>query len=292
MKTKLFSLSALAITAATGAVAQSTEYLSYGIGYTNFSGSGETADILSGNAALEYRFGDFIVSGGINAAYIDVEGESARLSTIDAKVGYFVLPDLAIYGGVQRVDIRLVDVSDNLTSYLLGGEYKLGDFTVGLNYSDSEDFDEGIFGIYGSYQMSNDLEVSLSIEDVRNDQVVTLGVDYDSGPFDVTAVVVNVDDNDNIFLINGRYEFGNRTRVSASYENLFGDIQFVTIGGGYEVANNIWLDASVGRGTVDDAPDVNTFGIGFTFETGRQTLLVDRLDRLQSSVFATTLGSF
>ena len=274
---KTTSLSIIAMIAASGAAAQGVEYLSYGASYTNLSVDGGSADIFSLGGSIDYRVNNAFVGGTF--AYTDLSGDGGSIGVtgISARGGYFVAPQAVIYGGLNYIDTS--DTS-SFSTYNVGGEYAIGAVTLGVNYDDS---DEAGYvettSIYASYQVSTALEIAAGFSDAGSDTLTQIGVDYDDDTYDIAALYADYE-GVSLFGIDASYDLGNRFRVSGGYVNLDGEADMFSLGGGYEVSNDMWVDVEFGRADFD-GDDLDTIGIAFTYEMGRETLLIDRAESTQ-----------
>ncbi len=276
MKTFL-TTAIVAASAATVTSAQSVEYLSYGAGFSQLTLEGNDLDLFGTGAALDYRNGDFLVNGAFALNRISADGDDATLTSFDVRAGYYVTPQIAVFGGITYFDF---DDDDSLTTYNLGAEYTSGPFTVALSYDDSEEENyDATTSLYGSYQVTEAFEVAFGYSDTDGDNTVVLGFDYDD---DVIEAVGTITESDGETLVGlaGNYDFGNSIRALASYASIDGDVDAFSIGAGYEVSQDMWIDVSVGQIT-DGGDTIDTIGFALTFETGRESLLIDRAQTAQ-----------
>jgi hypothetical protein len=278
VKSAALSVIAVALTTATTASAQGTEYLSYGASYTNLSFDGISADILQGNAAIDYRSNAFVVNGELNLLNLSDDVDSATISGIDARAGYFVVPNLVVYGGINYLDSN---VSDSFLRYNVGAEYGVNGFTFGVNYNDSNETGYvEVTTLYASYQMNDTFEAAIGFTDTDGDILTQIGVDFDNGQYDVAAIFVEID-GDSLFGFDVAYDFGNSFRAIGNYTNIDGEGDVLSIGGGYEITQDMWLDVSVGRVDAGGGDTADVIGLAFTYETGNETLLIDRSETNQ-----------
>ncbi|WP_296420011.1 hypothetical protein [Pseudooctadecabacter sp.] len=279
MTSKLFSIALPLIAAGSMASAQEVNYLSYGGSYTNLSTDFGDIDLFGIGASIDYSNSGFIFNGSVG--YIDLDDES-ELTRLSFRVGYEITPSIVAYAGADYLDIGF----DDVTFYNIGGEYSTGLYTVGLNFEEA-DFDgaDTLTTLYGSYQVSSALEVALAFADDGNDTVTTLGADYDMGDTELAAVYSTADGND-IFAVNGNYDFGNGFRAGGGYVNFDGEIDILQASGGYEVSDSLWVDLSVGQADIG-GEDIDLLGLSLTFETGRESLLIDRAQTAQTRALGT-----
>jgi len=231
-----------------------------------------------------------VLNGGIG--YTDLD-DDIDVTTLDFRAGYFVTQAAVIYVGYSHIDFDGLDFD----GYNIGGEYNFNQFTVGLNFEDLDESGIDTFStIYAGYQVTNELELGLIISDQDElDTVTTLTADYDLGDTELFAVYSDSDLGD-FFAVSGNYDFQNGFRIGGGYYDVDTEIaltssELISISGGYEVAENLWIDASYGNLDNNGFDDEDVFGLAISFETGRETLLVDRLDTVQTEALG-VLGSF
>lgn len=266
------------IAAGSMTAAQEMNYLTYGGSYTNLSTGGGDIDLLSLGAGIDYTNNGFIFNGGVG--YLDLDGE-IDLTRLSIRGGYQITPNIAAYAGVDYLDSD----GGDLNIYNIGAEYSDGVYTVGINFEEIDEEGADTFTtIYGSYQLSSDLEVALALTDVDGDVQTTLGALYDQGGTELAAVYTTFDGED-IFAINGNYDFGNGFRAGGGYVNLDGEADILEIGGGYEISDDLWVDLSIGQADIGDGGDIDMIGLSLSFETGRETLLVDRAATAQAEAY-------
>jgi len=277
---------AIIVFAATGAAAQSPEYLSYGLAYADLSNNTNTIEVLSGTAGIEYRSGAFVGNGTFEMISVNEGNTSSTLTSVAATAGFFVNDAIVVYGGLNYSDTD----PGNETLFTLGAEYMTGLATLGFALGDSNDLRNPVYSFYASYAATDALEFGLFLNDLDNDPITSFALNYDDRAIDVIAYLEN-DDGLRTLIVDGRYDLGNRFRVSGSYANLNGDVDLLSFGGGYQVVNDIWFDASYGRLDGDGVTGtVDVISLGFTFETGRETLLVDRATTLQARALGSVVG--
>ena len=257
------------------ATAQNVEFLSYGAGYTNISSGGNNFDILSLGGAIDYTNNGFIINGNIGFADFDGEGE---LTTLGLRGGYFVTPDAVIYAGIDYLDAD----GASLEFYNIGAEYSFGQTTVGLNFEKADvSGAEVVTTLYGSYQVSEEFELGLGIIDDTFDTGFVIAADYDLGDTELFASYQTIDGFD-VFGVSGNYDLGNGFRLGGNFTDFDGEINSYGVSAGYEVAENMWIDLTAGQIDVTGSGTVDVIGFAFSFETGRETLLIDRANTVQA----------
>ncbi|PVA06052.1 hypothetical protein [Thalassorhabdomicrobium marinisediminis] len=259
----------------TSALAQGIEYQSFGAGYSNLSTGGSDGSLFSLGGGLDYRSGGFVFNG--STGYLDLE-DDITLTALDMRAGYFIVPQAAVYVGLDYIDVEGFD----LTIYNIGGEYQFGPGAVGINLSEPDvSGAETITTVYGGYSVMPQLEMSLAITEVDGETGATFASDFDLGGSEFAATYMTSDGID-IFAVNGNYDLGNNFRVGGGYADFDGDVDLVSVSGGYEMRNDMWLDVSYGQASFSGGPDIDVLGFALSFETGRESLLVDRASTAQA----------
>lgn len=252
------------IVAGTIASAQDVRYLGYGANYA----SGDGTDILSLGGTVDYTNNGFIFNGG--ASYADVEGDN--LTALNFRLGYVIDPKIALYVGANF----LGDGDDDISSYNIGGEYGVGPYTVGLNVEQlDESGADASPSLYAGYKFSEAYEVSLVVADAGDETSVTLVSDFDMGATELAALYGDVGDV-SFFAFDGAYDLGNRFRIGAGYATFddgIDSIDLFSVSGGYEASEDLWIDIGYA-----DAEGTDLVSLSITFETGRETLLIDRAE--------------
>jgi len=280
------SLSIASILAASSSMAQGVEYLSYGASYANLSADGGSVDIFSLGGSIDYRVNNAFIGGTISYTDLSGDGDDFGVTGISARAGYFVVPQAVIYGGLNYVD---TSETSSFSTYNIGAEYMIGAVTLGVNYDDSDEsgYIEST-SIYAGYQVGDALEIAAGFTDTDGDTFTQVGLEYDDGTYDVAAVFADLEGT-TLFGVDASYDFGNRFRVLGGYLDFDGEADLFTMGGGYEVSNDMWVDLEFGRADLDGV-DFDTIGVAFTYEMGRETLLIDRVERTQVEALG-VLGS-
>ena len=93
--------------------------------------------------------------------------------------------------------------------------------------------------------------------------------------------MANFTDDANLFALDAKYAFGNGFRVSGNYINFDDGMDMSSIGAGYEVSPDLWVDLNVGRLNGTGAGSVELVGLALTYEMGSETMLVDRATKTQ-----------
>lgn len=287
MKNTLLPLFFASMTITSAASAEGLNQLTYGAGYTTLSDSGVSLDLVSAGAAGEYQAGNFLFNGGLSIDRLSGGGNSADITQISARVTYLISPNTAFYGGLDYADIE--GVSD-ATVYGLGAEYNANGFGVGINYSDPDvNGAEATTAIYAGYAVSDDLELFAAYSSTDGEGVPTIGLEFENETYDVAAVYSS---NDGIYIFSatGFYDFGNQFRVSGGYTELNGEVDLMSVGGGYEVSNDLWIDASYGQAS-GGGESIDVIGLSIVYDFGDETLLIDRAQNAQGKAFGILSGT-
>lgn len=277
---------ALILAASGAAQAQDITHLSYGFTYSETDFGGGTASNLSVDGAVEYTINQFILMASVDYADIDFGPGSFSTTDIKARVGYQISPSVLAYAGFGNYDTFL----NSRSSVEAGAQFDNGTIGVALAYRSIDGTPFEAFELAGTYAFSP--EASVGVSYIKNDDVdstaITLFGAYDAGPLSIDASFQSFEafgDTDSMAQINASYEFGGQFRAMGSITSISPDgndrVNSFLIGGGYQVANNMWVDASIAR-TTGDFIEFDTFALALTFETGRQTLITDRTSDIRN----------
>lgn len=289
MKNTAFPILLAALAAASTASAEGVTFLSYGASYTNLSVDDESIDAFGGGASVGYQSGNFIMNGSANVNRLSAEGEDLDITGIDARVGYLATSQFSIYAGLAYADIS--DFDSN-TTYNAGAEYVLNAATFGINYDDSnEDGYVSTTTVYGSYRPADVAEVMLGVSDTDGFRTTTLGVTVDSGQVEIDAFYSDIE-GVGLFAMDASYAFGNNFRINGNYADFDGEIDMATIGAGYEVKQDLWIDFNVGRIDAGLSENLDLIGLSISYEMGGENLLVDRATSAQSDALGTLGEAF
>ena len=265
---------------ASTASAEGLNYLSYGASYSNLSIDDETADAFGGGISADFQSGNFLFNGGVNTNRFSSEGESTTLTGVDVRVGYLATADFAVYAGLMST--KVTDL-DTFSTYNVGAEFGINSLAFGINYDDSDE--DGYVATtiaYGSYRVSDAAEVFLVVSDTDGLTSTGLVVDFDNGQFDAAAFFTEID-GQNMFALDTSYALGYGMRVSGNYINFDSEFDMVSIGAGFEVSQDLWIDLNVGRVEATGSENLDLIGLTLTYEMGGETLLVDRVTSAQLS---------
>lgn len=254
--------------------AASADGLTYGYGsfdYSNFSVDGNEADISLLQGAVEYEINQFLLTGDVDHRRI-TDGASVDFTQYSVGAAFKATPE--ILAGVGLLGMT-GDVGDR-NGFEVFGQYQTQQFGVALNVTKpNNDFDNVITTVYGVYQATPSVTLGLSLlqqsefDDTTNYE---LSAEYNEGPIDLRGYYDGFSDDDAGLLgFRGSYEVTPDIRVLADYQTLVGtssnDINAYRIGGGYQFAETVWVDAFYGQVSFG-GPDIDRIGLQLTFETG------------------------
>jgi len=280
MKNTAFPILLATLAGASTASAEGVTYLSYGASYTNLSIDDESADAFGGGVSVGYQSGNFIMNGSANVNRLSAEGEDIDIKGVDARVGYLATSQFSIYAGLAYADVADLE---SVTTYNVGAEYALNAASFGINYDDSnEDGFVSTTTAYASYRPADVAEVIIAVGDTDGFTTKTIGVTVDTAQVEVDAFYTDYE-GISLFAMNASYDLGNSFRINGNYADLDGEADLMTIGAGYEVKQDLWIDLNVGRVDAGFSENLDLIGLSISYEMGGETLLVDRATSAQSN---------
>lgn len=258
--------------------------------------------ILDG--AVDYEIDRFVLSAEINGLT-----QSGAFNAVDfrsnlASVGYRITPEFMAGAGIEDTtafgDLNQFQPLDEPTlSFELFGQYVNNVFGVAINhqiFNDvengfAEEIDASVTSLYGELTVLPGATLdAMAAENSDVDETsYVVSANYDSGPIDARLFVSGRDDIDEkVIGLSGHYEFAGMYRAVASYttnvDAEFLEADIFSVGLGYQVQENIWLDAGLGRSEFsevdfDDSFENDTLFVALNFETGTQARLDRKLER-------------
>jgi hypothetical protein len=246
--------------------------------------------VYSGYAGAEYDGRAFLFVGDLSLERTESGGMSE--TSIDASLlgGYRLEPNLILLVGLDYFDS---DTSNSRSSGSLGLEYQPGQASFGF-YVESDDQHVDDTVLYGGYRLSEATEVSLTLDRQEgfgsSSTIYSVLVDYQRGPLEVSAGWLGEEGSDfNALGLFGRYDLGNRFRVfgvANRFDASGTGVTLVQVGGGYQLADDLWLDASYARADGGGLQNIDLFRLELTFETGKRNLLRNRIEDTREDAFA------
>lgn len=256
--------------------AASADGLTYGYGsyeFSNYSAESGDADVSHFVGAMEYEVNQFLLSADFNRLSLSSGGISDSTSFYSVGAAFKATPDILVGAGLTGV----AGDGDDANGFEVFGQYSTSQFGVALNVAKpSDEFDDVLTTIYGTYQATPDLDFGVSVQQNSEQDDETryeLSAGYARGPIDVRGYYDAFSEFDaGFFGIHGTYDVTPDIRVLAGYQAIVGDdvgfdLSAYRIGGGYQVAQTVWVDVFFGQ-IMGDASDLDRLGIQLTFETG------------------------
>lgn len=248
-------------------------YLSYD--YQDFSTdalANPTVTLFQGQ--VEYELNQFVLGADINNTAIDSDIGTGDFQEYGFSGAYRVSPQILAGLGMQFFSEGDVDE----TTYEIFGQYVADPFGAAINYTFDDD-DNSITGLFGQYAVNAGIDVGAVIftNSVDDGFDYHISGDYAQGAIDGRVFLAgNSEVDGQTFGVRGNYAFGEAFRATASYETtLGGDFTdtALRIGGGYEVTEGVWLDASYGQLDLEDIDTVDVLRALITFEMGDRARL-------------------
>lgn len=294
MKNIALALTGLAAVSAAPAFAETT-YLSFDLGYSELSEGGDTLETLSGAAAFEGKSGKFTYGAELSGTKYTVDSNDLDISDISAILGYDITPAITVFAGANVFEIE----DEKITSLTAGAEYAMGDLTFGAAYTNTDvdgfEYDGGqVYVDYNTDALGAYLAVSFG-DDME--EVYFAGLSRDVTAYEVDFDAMMTEDL-NVYMLSGSYNIRENIRLNGSVDffDYYGeDLTQASIGAGYMVADNIWVDLSYDKLEADGV-SIDGFGLEVSFETGtrglraadRITTTYDYLSKMPVFFFAPT----
>jgi hypothetical protein len=280
MKLRTSLLATAASLAATGAIAE-TNYL-YGelsYGQIDFVYGGPALNELDGSGAYEGSTGAFTYGADISYKKLSSDFYEYELKSYNVELGYAFTPSLSVVGGGGTFNIY----DQNLSTYYGGLEYAYNDFTFGLggvqreNGTDTDEtgyafveYDNGTYSANIGYTKLEDSEVDVWV----------IGAEYESDRFELEmdSSTISFDGfTQGLITLDGKYNIRENVRLVAEVNHFHFDsfdtgITSYQIGAGYQIRDDLWLDATFGSQSFDGEKIFDTLNIGITIDTGKRKL--------------------
>ncbi|WP_341368879.1 hypothetical protein [Yoonia sp. BS5-3] len=277
------TMTAVAALMAAPAFADGVTYgrLSYDFSDYDADASGEfDVRLLQGD--VEYEISQFLLTGQIaNSA---VNGDNVGTG-YGASAAYKFAPGVLAGLGLFAFDPEIGDTTNGFEAF---GQYETAQFGVAVNISQA-DFDEDNITttFYGEAAIAPAVSVGtiLSTESEFDGTAYKLIAEYNEGPIQARSTIdSNSEFDGGVFGVRGTYDITPQIRAAAVYQTTYGD-DFVeadvfTIGGGYQLVDGLWFDASYG--VINDetiADEVVHLQASLTFETGSRQRLDSRFSQ-------------
>ena len=277
------------------AIAQEIQYLGAELSYDTIRDDSLELDNFGLNGELEVLFNGVFLGANYDSNTLSDGGDEFTISTYGIAAGYVPMPGALIGAGLTGFTLD-DGSSESYNGYEFFAQYQTDQFGGALRY-DKPVPDEADFyfvQIFGEARVTPQFTVGGIVEMPQDtgfdaDPLFYMNAEYAEGPIWVRGYYADINETDvNAIGLRGTYEFGGNFRGSAAFQTL-GDgtdsYEAYSIGGGYMVADGVWIDASFGQ-ISDDSESADTMGIALTYEMGSQT----RLDRRMINAARTDLS--
>ncbi|WP_298558055.1 hypothetical protein [uncultured Aliiroseovarius sp.] len=273
MKTITIALPALMLSAAP--LLAETNYVTGNLSFDRWSANGESISETTGTFGYEGTSGQLTYGIDLSVANLNADGGSLTLTQGAISAGYAFSQNFTVLASYSRTGFS-DGPSDDLETFLVGGEYRLNNYTFGLSASrfnfggGDTDFVQG-FAEYskGEYMAYASIARSLEVDE----NIYLLGFERETDRYEVSLDYMHLEGLDNVSL-SGKYNIRPNMRILAGVNWLsFGpdDITQYELGAGYMVAQDTWFDVGVGRLNLG-GENINQVSLSLTFETGKRSL--------------------
>ena len=276
------SLTAAAAILAGPAMADGINYALIGYNYTNISADG-VEDLNMGDlqGAVEYEFSQFLLSADVRHVNVEVDSESSSATVYAFGAAYMLSPEALV--GLEVLGVEPED-GDSTTGYGVFGQLQTAQYALGVHVSQQDsDQDNITTNIYGEFVTSDALTLGVQVNSESEFDGTTsyFSADYEQGAIEArTFIISNNEVDGGLFGLSASYQFSAQFRVSAAYQTLYGedtdDADAFSVGGGYQITDGMWIDASYGQIGGDTYIDgIEIIQASLTYELGDRK----RLDR-------------
>lgn len=266
-------------------MADGVNYARLSYDFTNYDDdAGGEADIGLFQGDVEYELGQVLLSAQILSITTDF-GSSATNNAFGAAGAYMITPEALVGIGLFGTD---PEFGDETNGFEVFGQYETAQFGVGIDITQFDvDEDNITTTLYGEAEVVPAVVLGASLQnDSEFDGTrYVLSAEYDDGPiFGRGYINGDSEFEGGIFGVRGDYEFTPQIRASAAYTTTYGDDYFdnsaFTVGGGYQVIDDLWVDANFGIIDLETASDdINRFQIAITYEMGDRKRIDTRFDQ-------------
>lgn len=217
-----------------------------------------------------------LVFGGFS--HIELGGDFADLgfSLISIGAGYRVQPEIVV--GAELLNYIDGDSEQEIGLFAQydGGATRAAIY-VQKELNSGSDFYYG--GLYAEFMPNPQLDLRAALEFSNyGAEWFQVGGDYKVDQFTVSAAFAtdpNVDDF-SVSTLGFGYQINDQIGVDVGFscwDSGDGYLQSVHLGGSYELASGVDIEAYYGRTEVSDGPQLQTFGISRVFETGQRGII-------------------
>ena len=273
MKTITIALPALMLSAAP--LLAETNYMSGALSYDRWSADGGSLSQTNGTLGYEGTNGKLTYGLELDVTRISSGGPNTSLIQGTISAGYAFTQNFTLLGSYSRSGFS-DGPSDDLETFMIGGEYRLNDYTFGLAASrfsfdgGSTDFAQA----FAEYSKGEYTAYASVVRVVDEDETIfEVGFERETEQYEVSLDYMRFDGFNNVSL-SGKYNVRPNMRVLAGVNWLdFGpeDITQIDLGAGYMISQDTWFDVSVGRLDMGTG-HINQVSMSLTFETGKRRL--------------------
>ena len=248
--------------------------------------SNPNATVLEG--AVEYELNQFLFSADVRyQRFNGFMGNDYGVTAFELGAGYQITPQVLFGGGIVGTNSDFGDTN----GYQIFGQYD--DDVLGVAFNvEQANADNALRhnAVMGQYAINQDISagahVSWFSNWINDDYTYRLNLEYEAGPFDLRGHYTGFSDtNAGILGARGYYYFTDEIRGYASYQASLGsdsgDTRYYLIGGGYRLADQIWIDGAYGQ-TLGDAfflSDFERLTLTISFDTGTRQRLDDTFEQ-------------
>lgn len=236
--------------------------------------------------AVEYEINQFLLSADLR--YRRFEGYplgTYGVTNYKLGAGYFITPEVLLGLNIMGENNDFYEAN----GYEIYGQYRNDVLGIAFNVEQPDtDSDFRRNSVMGQYAINEDVTAGARIEwrsnSVTDRFIYQLNAEYTEGPFDLRGHYSGFSDIDSGMLgARGYYNFSDDIRGYASYQSNVGadsaDQGFYLIGGGYQIAEAVWIDAAYGGNLGEDLVDLERFTLTISFDTGTRQRLDDTFEQ-------------
>jgi hypothetical protein len=267
------------------AFADGLTYGRYSLDYSTADFGDSTASNTIFEGEVEYEIGQVLLSAsGMNTSFNDGE-ITYQAQDFEAAAGYRITPEVLVGAGVL---LSKYNYGEDETYYEVFGQYVTDQVSVAANVMNYPDYDYTYRSFYGEASVIPTVTVGavLSNNSDQDGNAYYLSGEYNEGPIDARAFVAgHTEYEGGLFGARATYEFGSRYRAAGTIGKPTGefapDITFLTVGGGVEITDGVWFDASYAMINGNDAPpdDVYTLRAKISYEFGERARVDRRMEQ-------------
>lgn len=276
------TMTAVAALMAAPAFADGVNYARLSYDYSYYEDDSDDLDLGLLQGSVEYEVSQFLLS----AEVLNFSRDGDNVETFYSASGAYIFTPEALAGiGVFGSN---PEVGDSTSGFEVFGQYETPQFGAAINVSQADTDEDNITTtLYGEAAVAPGVKLgaSLSTQSEFDGTGYSLIAEYDEGPiFGRATIDSNSEDDGGLFGVRASYDITPQIRAAAAYQTSYGDdfvdLSVFAIGGGYQVVEGLWVDASFG--VIDGdvfADEVNHVQASVTYELGTQKRIDDRFQQ-------------